>query len=300
MSVRVMTQVFHASRAKLADRLVLLAIADCADDDGHAWPGLEKIAHKACVSVRTAQRCLRNLEALGELHIELQAGPYTVNRYQILPLRGDNLSPRQIDGVTSTAQRGDSAVTGGATPVSPNPSVIRQESSDLSLPRAREAKLSRKAKPKTPWPDDFALTSERRAYAEKQAVQNPDREWDKFRDRCLRDGARYADWDAAWRNWCRMAVERFGAADPPPQPPLATCVWSVREGHKLRPCGQPVTPTAGQRRLCVEHLALRQRLDQEPHAQAPSSHHPRDAPTTSDATRALTEMGIHAPLDRTM
>ncbi len=49
MSVRVMSWVWDHSQAHGADRLVLLAIADAADDDGWYFDGLDVIARKANV-----------------------------------------------------------------------------------------------------------------------------------------------------------------------------------------------------------------------------------------------------------
>lgn len=67
MSVRVLTKVFTSSTATLADRLVLLALADSAGDDGITWVGQENLAAKAHVSEQTVRRAIRNLEDCGEV-----------------------------------------------------------------------------------------------------------------------------------------------------------------------------------------------------------------------------------------
>lgn len=68
MSVKVMSWVMESSRAAGSDRLVLLAIADCADDEGrNAWPSIPTIAAKARVSTRTVHRSIESLLELGEL-----------------------------------------------------------------------------------------------------------------------------------------------------------------------------------------------------------------------------------------
>lgn len=85
MSVRVMSWVWEHSKSVGADRLVLLAIADCANDAGRdAYPSMETIARKAAVDKRTAQRSVRDLEALGELEVLTNAGPRGTNRYAVL------------------------------------------------------------------------------------------------------------------------------------------------------------------------------------------------------------------------
>lgn len=65
MSVRVMGLVWEHGPEAPADRLMLLAIADNADDHGLAWPGVDRLAAKCCITRRSAQRALRRLEAEG-------------------------------------------------------------------------------------------------------------------------------------------------------------------------------------------------------------------------------------------
>jgi hypothetical protein len=68
VSLKVMTWVLEHSAATLSDRLVLLALADNANDDEHnAFPSLPTIAKKARVSVRTARYSLRQLEQMGSI-----------------------------------------------------------------------------------------------------------------------------------------------------------------------------------------------------------------------------------------
>jgi len=76
-------------------------------------------------------------------------------------------------------------------------------------PDARASARAPRAKPKTPWPDDFTLTDERRQVALLCGL-DPAWEWNKFRDHARAHDARYSDWDAAWRNWCRQAPDFRG------------------------------------------------------------------------------------------
>lgn len=70
MSIQAMTWVMYESESTGNDRLVLLAIADEADDDGlNAFPGTERIALKARVNRATVTRAIVRLEERGELLI---------------------------------------------------------------------------------------------------------------------------------------------------------------------------------------------------------------------------------------
>lgn len=68
MSVKCMAWVLEHSESRLSDRLVLLALAEYAHDDGSmAFPAVETLARKARVGETTCRKSLRSLEADGEI-----------------------------------------------------------------------------------------------------------------------------------------------------------------------------------------------------------------------------------------
>ena len=93
-------------------KLVLMALADAADDQGVCWPSVSTLAKKCTVSTRTVQRSLRVLIHSGLLIAETRQrrdGSSTSNRYRLLIVGGDNLSPPCETGDTRPGQgcRGD-------------------------------------------------------------------------------------------------------------------------------------------------------------------------------------------------
>ena len=134
-----MAIVLHHSRAKGADKLVLLGIANHAGDGG-AWPSIATLARYANATERTVQRAIRTLASMGELHVERQAGGTAhlkdwqrPNRYDVTlacpPGCDRSVSHRVkalpsapaglwIEGVTPVSP-GDTHVTRGVTPTSP-------------------------------------------------------------------------------------------------------------------------------------------------------------------------------------
>ena len=67
-------------------KIVLLALADIADDEGVCWPGHRSLAAKCSVTVRTVQRTIAALQAQGQLLIEpryRQDGSRSSNRYRL-------------------------------------------------------------------------------------------------------------------------------------------------------------------------------------------------------------------------
>jgi hypothetical protein len=114
-----MAKVWEHSQAEKEGLLVMLALADHADDSGYCYPGIERIARKCRVSSRTVQRHLKSLCEIGELRIERGRGVTVqggvTNRYQItVSESGDKLTPGDKtppEVVTKSARSGDRALT---------------------------------------------------------------------------------------------------------------------------------------------------------------------------------------------
>src|SRR3990167_8098730 len=68
MSLKAMVWAW-AQPIEARDKLVLMALADHADDDGVCWPGIKGVAEKNRISVRAVQRHIRSLEAGGLLAV---------------------------------------------------------------------------------------------------------------------------------------------------------------------------------------------------------------------------------------
>lgn len=79
-----MTWVWEHAEAAGTDLLLLLAIADSADDQGrNAWPSIADLSRKTRLDERTVQRRLKRLHDQGRIAIELGGGRRR-NRYAIL------------------------------------------------------------------------------------------------------------------------------------------------------------------------------------------------------------------------
>ena len=66
MSVRVMTAVWELPLPD-SEKIVLLALADCANDEGHCWPSMATLARKCSKSDRTVQAAIKALVEAGHL-----------------------------------------------------------------------------------------------------------------------------------------------------------------------------------------------------------------------------------------
>lgn len=70
MSIKCMTAVWEHSKATGTSRLVILALADIANEAGYCWPSLTTLQKKCAAARQTVLNCLERLEQLGELYLD--------------------------------------------------------------------------------------------------------------------------------------------------------------------------------------------------------------------------------------
>jgi hypothetical protein len=92
MSVRVMNDVWLQSTMKGSALLLLLAIADNADDQGYCWPSVVYLAKKTRLSERSITRLITILEASEELSVTRDSGRGNQYTVSFPPYTGDDLS----------------------------------------------------------------------------------------------------------------------------------------------------------------------------------------------------------------
>ena len=137
MSIKIMQQVWEHAPVSGGTLLVLLALADSADDKLRScFPGIESLAHKARLSDRQVKRAIAELCEAGIISVERNASPYKTNLYTVRQIatwpRGDNMSPPTLAAeVTFATVGGDTHVPSDGTPMSPKPSVTLDQPSDL-------------------------------------------------------------------------------------------------------------------------------------------------------------------------
>ncbi len=123
MSIRAIQAVWDRSTVGGSMRLLLLALADFADEEGYSWPSVATLSKRTARSERHVQRLLTAAVDVGELRAEREGG-ITTSRYWLTPggvpmERGDaDVTPPR----RGRHPRGDADVTGGVTRASPEPS----------------------------------------------------------------------------------------------------------------------------------------------------------------------------------
>ena len=132
MSVQATAWVLRNSRATLGTRLVILALADYADErGGSCWPSVKTICQETLLSERQVQYALRALEQMGEIVVEQKGGGRRSTKYRLIMAEVQNLHP-------SENGRGAMDCTPEVQPVAPDPSVEPPEDQPLAAaPRRR-------------------------------------------------------------------------------------------------------------------------------------------------------------------
>lgn len=217
MSIRVMSWVWEQSAAEGLDRLVLLAIADNADDrGGNAWPSVETLRLKAKVSERTVQRAIRRLVALGELQVESRAGMNRVNIYCVVMTPRHTDTPSESHPVTESPTPGVSETPGGVTeaeggvtqsdsPRHTDTQSVLEPSLTPESPKSVVAVRRGTRLPEgwRPTPDTISWTIQ---HLDRESAN---REIEKFRNYWYAKPGKDAtklDWDRTWRNWVLNAA----------------------------------------------------------------------------------------------
>ena len=112
-----MTAVWDREDLSSTQKLVLLSLADWANDEGLCWPSIERLAIKTSMAGRSVQRIIRDLESMGFVKRDEVLGKG--NRYWIhIPLTQCHPCPSVTPPLTESHPTPDT--------VSPNTSKIHQ------------------------------------------------------------------------------------------------------------------------------------------------------------------------------
>lgn len=89
MSIKVMSEVWEHAPFVGTELLILLALADMANDDRECWPGQRHVAHKGRITIQQATSVLKNLELQGVIEVIHRTVPgrgNISNLYRIKPV----------------------------------------------------------------------------------------------------------------------------------------------------------------------------------------------------------------------
>jgi hypothetical protein len=124
MSIKIMTYVWKCSPVKGTELLMLLALADNANDDGVCYPSIGYLAHKARINERNAQKTIKSLAKKKLIKVERNAGKSTIHGYtnRYIVFYSDGVSPETPVSV-ETPLEVSPETPDGVSPETPKPSI---------------------------------------------------------------------------------------------------------------------------------------------------------------------------------
>jgi len=168
------------------ERLVLMAIADVADEKYRSWPSHRHIAEFALCSESTVKRVLKKLEADGFVLVSPRyKGKSRTSNLYILP-------PGQSDPTLGHSE---------PTPGSDNEPTPRSPDDLGTNQLTNQGTMGGRKRPSRKCPADWKPPENWQQWIADNAplVENPTREMQKFRNHEF--AKTYTDWNATCRNW---------------------------------------------------------------------------------------------------
>ncbi|EAB8089452.1 helix-turn-helix domain-containing protein [Salmonella enterica subsp. enterica] len=179
MSMNLMAKAMSIKVGNPLRKLVLIKLADNANDEGECWPSYQHIADQCEVSRSTVKSHIRALEDMGLLKREFRRKG-ELNQSNVFYLTLDNAQqPAPESGGAGAAPR-----------------------TYHSFEPVKEP-LGRKKKPSS-MPEGFSPSASHQKMAEEFGISLQD-EFDKFTDHHLSKGSKFIDWNRALNTWLRNA-----------------------------------------------------------------------------------------------
>ncbi len=161
MSIQAVAWVLEQSQARGFARLVLIALANHADEDGICWPSQRRIASEAGISLGSVQPQIGKLETLGELETVEPGGPRRSARYRLpfadLRSGGEHKSVQELNAARGPGL--NAASSPGVNRIIKNhqePSEISRAHAEAVIAEARETLEAARQRDAIPYAEDFA------------------------------------------------------------------------------------------------------------------------------------------------
>ncbi|EIB3840234.1 helix-turn-helix domain-containing protein [Salmonella enterica] len=209
MSMNLMAKAMSIKVGNPLRKLVLIKLADNANDEGECWPSYQHIADQCEVSRSTVKSHIRALEDMGLLKREFRRKG-ELNQSNVFYLTLDNAQqiPPESGGAGADlgggagADRGGAGADRGGAGADLGGGAGADPRTYHSFEPVKEP-LERKKKPSS-MPEGFSPSASHQKMAEEFGISLQD-EFDKFTDHHLSKGSKFIDWSRALNTWLRNA-----------------------------------------------------------------------------------------------
>ena len=232
MSMELMVKAMKTRVGNPLRKLVLLKLADNANDQGECWPSYQYIADQCEISRSTVKNHIRELEKSGLLTREYRKNG-TVNQSNVFHLTLDQSIQgvgQQMPGVGQPMSEVGQQVPEGGAADDLGGGAVDDPRTSHSLEPVNEPviePLSVPAKPKKPKPasavpDEFVVDQRMLDWLdENQITTDWCTETNNFLDHHRAKGSKMVDWVASWRTWMRNSMKFARPGVQPPATPTA-------------------------------------------------------------------------------
>ena len=209
MSTHIASDVWKYSQAHGAALLVLVSLADQANDAGECWPSVESIAARCRVSVRSVHRYLDALVALGEL--EKTERPGRSSSYVVKPLgqpTPDTTPANLADPRTPANMTEGSANLTDAPANLADPTPANLADGSATAGRQNRHSTGRAEEPSSSATADAAPDKDAPG-----AREDVDRVCEHLASRIEANGSRRPTITKGWRTEARLLIDRDGRTE---------------------------------------------------------------------------------------
>ncbi|EBX8605367.1 hypothetical protein Sent03_03395 [Salmonella enterica] len=201
MSMNLMAKAMSIKVGNPLRKLVLIKLADNANDEGECWPSYQHIADQCEVSRSTVKSHIRALEDMGLLKREFRRKG-ELNQSNVFYLTLDNAQQIPPESGGAGADRGGAGADRGGAGDDLGGGAGDDPRTYHSFEPVKEP-LERKKKPSS-MPEGFSPSASHQKMAEEFGISLQD-EFDKFTDHHLSKGSKFIDWSRALNTWLRNA-----------------------------------------------------------------------------------------------
>ncbi|MDJ7999216.1 helix-turn-helix domain-containing protein [Salmonella enterica] len=208
MSMNLMAKAMSIKVGNPLRKLVLIKLADNANDEGECWPSYQHIADQCEVSRSTVKSHIRALEDMGLLKREFRRKG-ELNQSNVFYLTMDNAQQIPPESGGAGADRGGAGADRGGAGADRGGAGADLGGGAGADPRTYHSfepvkePLERKRKPSS-MPEGFSPSASHQKMAEEFGISLQD-EFDKFTDHHLSKGSKFIDWSRALNTWLRNA-----------------------------------------------------------------------------------------------
>lgn len=190
-------------------KLVLLSLADRADENSRAWPSCARVVADTGLDRKTVLKAIKEIIEAG---LMIDTGDRIGQGSRVFQLVG--VAHREaLEPIPKTGYPKNGTGPKNGMPTYPkNGTSTYPKNGIQNLSGNQSRNLSgAKAKRATPIPEDFTPTDKMTEWAKTDCPSiNPSRETQKFIDYHAAKGSVFKNHQAAWRNWMRRAQEYAG------------------------------------------------------------------------------------------